>query len=84
MWSGGDDLFGGKKYLTEELEELDKLQNWLHLLILKGGLPVILIDCMVFLSPFLDVTGMCMSTVSLLAQRDSGILCDLKWLKSYR
>ena len=43
-------------------------------LILKGLL-VILIDCMVFLSPFLDVTKMSMSIVSFLAKLDSGILC---------
>ena len=48
--------------------------NWLHVLILEGGLLVILIDCMIFLSPFLDVTRMCMSAVSFLAQLDSGIL----------
>ena len=35
---------------------------------------VIMIDCMIFLSPFLDVTRMSMSTVSFLAQLDSGIL----------
>ena len=31
--------------------------NWLNFLIIKeqGGIPVILIDCMIFLSPFLDV-----------------------------
>ena len=29
---------------------------------------MILIDCMIFLSPFLDVTRMSMSTVSLLTQ----------------
>ena len=49
--------------------------NWFHLLILEGDLLVILIDCMIFLSPFLDVTRMSMSTVSFLAQLDSGILC---------
>ena len=49
--------------------------NWFHFLILEGGLLVILIDCMIFLSPFLDVTRMSMSTVSFLAQLDSGILC---------
>ena len=43
-------------------------------LILKGDLLVILIDCMIFLSPFLDVTRMSMSTVSFLAQLNSGIL----------
>ena len=39
---------------------VDALQNWLnwfHFLYLEGGLLVILIDCMIFLSPFLDVTG---------------------------
>ena len=41
----------------------------------RGNLLVILIDCMIFLSPFLDVTRMSMSTVSFLAQLDSGILC---------
>ena len=34
----------------------------------------ILIDCMICLSPFLDVRRMPMSTVSLLAQLDPGIL----------
>ena len=32
--------------------------NWFHFLFVLGGLFVILIDCMVFLSPFLDVTRM--------------------------
>ena len=49
--------------------------NWFHLLILEEGLLVILIDCMIFPSPFLDVTMMFMSTVSFLGQLDSGILC---------
>ena len=49
--------------------------NWLHFLILVGGLLVILIDCMIFLFPFLDVTRMSMSTLSFLGQQDSGILC---------
>ena len=31
--------------------------------------------CMIFLSPFLDVTRMSMPTVSFLLQLDSGILC---------
>ena len=30
-----------------------KWLNWLHFLILEGGLLVILIECMIFLSPFL-------------------------------
>ena len=41
--------------------------NWFHFLILEGGLLVILIDCMIFVLPFLDVTRMSMSTVSFLA-----------------
>ena len=39
---------------------VDVLQNWLnwfHFLFLEGGELVILIDCMIFLSPFLDVKG---------------------------
>ena len=49
--------------------------NWFHFLFLEGGLIVILIDCIIFLSPFLVVTRMSMSTVAFLAQLDSGILC---------
>ena len=47
---------------------LDFHLNWLHFLILGGDLHVILIDCLIFLSPFIDVTRMPMSTISLLAQ----------------
>ena len=39
--------------------------------IFKGDLLIILIECMIFLSPFLDVTRMSKSTVSFLAQLDS-------------
>ena len=49
--------------------------NWFHFLLLEGGLLVILIDCMIFLPPFLDVIRMSMSTVSFLTQLDCGILC---------
>ena len=49
--------------------------NWFLFLILVVGLLIILIDCMIFLSPFLDVTRMSMSIVSFLAQLDPGILC---------
>ena len=55
---------------------VDVLQNWLNwfqFLFLERGL-VILIDCMIFLSPFLDITRMTMSTVSFLTQL-LGILC---------
>ena len=44
-------------------------------LVREGGLLVILIDCMIILSSFLDVTRMSMSTVSFLAQLHSGVLC---------
>ena len=46
-----------------------------HFLFLNEGILVILIDCMIVLSPFLDVTRMSISTVTYLAQLDSGILC---------
>ena len=42
---------------------------------LEGGLLVILIDCMILLLPFLDVTRIYLSTVPFLARLDSGILC---------
>ena len=57
------------------LDVLQNLLNWSHFLLLEVGLLVILIDCMIFLSPFLDVTRMSMSTVPFLAQLDSGIFC---------
>ena len=49
--------------------------NWFHVVVLVGGLLVILIDCMIFMSPFLDVSTMSMSTISFLVQLDSGIFC---------
>ena len=49
--------------------------NWFHFLILKGGLLVIQIGCMIFVSPLLDVKRVFFSTVSFLAQLGSGILC---------
>ena len=48
--------------------------NWFHFLTLERSLLVILIDCIIFLSPFLDVTMMPISTVSFLGQLDAGIL----------
>ena len=45
--------------------------NWFHPIFLEGGLLVILIDCMIFLSPFLDVTRISLSIVSFLAQLQS-------------
>ena len=50
--------------------------NWFHLLILEVGLPVIVIDYIIFLSPFLDAISMFLSAVSFLAELDSGILCS--------
>ena len=41
----------------------------------KGGLLVILIDYIIFLSPFLDVTRIFMSAVSFFTQLDYGMLC---------
>ena len=49
--------------------------NWFHFLFLEGGLLVILGDCIILVSPFLDVTRMSMSTVSFLAQPDPEIFC---------
>ena len=57
---------------------VDVLQNQLnqfHFLFLQGGLLVIVIDCMIFLSSFVDITRASVSTVSFLAQVDSRILC---------
>ena len=50
--------------------------NWFRFLILVGGPPVVLIDYMIFLPPFLDVAKMSKSAVSFLAQLNSGILCN--------
>ena len=49
--------------------------NWFHFRILEGVALVILIDCMIFQSAFLDVTRMPMSTVSFVAKLDCGIIC---------
>ena len=67
-----------KKFFQVERssKKLYKLINWFHFLIREGGLPIILIDCMIFLSPFLDATTkMSMSKVSFLEQLASAILC---------
>ena len=65
------------KVFSRGIALVDVLQNWLnwsHFLFLEVGLLVILIDCTIFLSRFLDVTRMSMLTVSFLAQLGSGIL----------
>ena len=49
--------------------------NWFHFFILEEGLIFILIACMTCLLPFPYVTKMSMSTVSFLAQLNSGIIC---------
>ena len=57
------------------VDVLQSWLNWFHFLFPEGSLLIILIDCMIFPSPFIDVTRMSMSTVSLLKQLGSGILC---------
>ena len=57
------------------VDALQNCPNWFHFLFLERSLLVILINCMIFLSPFVDVTRMSMSKVSFLAQLGSGILC---------
>ena len=52
-----------------------ELADRFQFFVLVGDPLVILRVCMSFLSPFLDVTRMSISTVSFLAQLDSGILC---------
>ena len=55
---------------------VDVLQNWLnwfHFFFLEGVPLVTLMDCMIFLSPFVDVTLMSMSIFSFLAQLGSAL-----------
>ena len=52
-----------------------ELTQLVPLLFLEGGLLVVLIDSMIFLSAFPDVPRMSMSTVSFHPQLDSGIQC---------
>ena len=49
--------------------------NCFHFVIFDGGLLTILINCMIFLSRFVDVTRISMSTVQFFSQQDPGILC---------
>ena len=51
-----------------------ELAQLVSLFFLEGALFVILIDCMIFLSSFVDVARISMSIVSFLAQLGSGIL----------
>ena len=66
-----------RHYFGRCSSELAQLVPFLYSLF-KGGLLVILIDCMIFLSPFLDVSRMYMSTVSFLTQLGSGILLPIE------
>ena len=54
---------------------LSKVAQLVPLSYSEGSFLINLIVCMIFLSPFLDVTRMSMSTVSFLAQLDPRILC---------
>ena len=57
------------------VDVLQKCLTWFHFPFFEEGLLVTLIDCMVFLSTFLDVTRISMSTLFFLAGLYSGILC---------
>ena len=52
--------------------------NWIYFLILEKYLLVILINCMIFLSLFKNVTMMSMLTVFFLARLDFGIFFAIK------
>ena len=45
--------------------------NWFHFLVFEGALFIVLIYCIIFLSPFLDAVRMSMWTVSFLVHLDS-------------
>ena len=60
--------FFGRCYFGKYSSKL----NWFHYLILEGVLLIILIDCMIFLSPYLDVIRMSRSTARL-KQLDSAL-----------
>ena len=57
------------------VDVLQNWLNWLYLFFLEGSPFVILIDGIIFLSPFVDLTRVSMSKVSFLGQLDPGILC---------
>ena len=64
MWPASVFSIGIKSFLLV-LHLVDYFQNLLNRLT----------DCIILLSPFLDITRMSMSTVSFLTQLDSGIIC---------
>ena len=56
--------------------------NWFHFPILEGGLLIILIDCMISLSPFFNITRISMTAVFFVAHLNFWILClcnDFLW-----
>ena len=57
--------------------------NWFHFLIFEGGLVVIPIDFIIFVSPLVDVTMMSMTTVSFLALLNSGIHRDFLYALTF-
>ena len=59
------------------VDVLQSWLNWFHFLFLEGGLLIILTNCTIFRSPFLDVTRISMSAVSFLAQLESRITRNL-------
>ena len=74
-------------YTRRIVKHLDVNLNWLncfHLLILLAVLLVLLIKCMIFVSSFLVVTRISMSTVPFLEQLEPRVLypqCALLWSK---
>ena len=72
-------LILGDKGETLEFEKLSDFLNLLDFQLLSqqvlSRVVVILMDCMIFVSPFLDIRRMSMSTVSFLTQLDSAIIC---------
>ena len=69
-WNVASLSFSYKYYVGRCSSELAEL---VQVSILKGGLLVTLINCMIFLSPFLDVTRISMSTVYFLTLLGSGV-----------
>ena len=60
------------------VDVLQNFLNWFHFRFFEGVLLFIWIDCMIFLSPFLHVLRMSMSTSPFLTQLNSRILCLIK------
>ena len=60
------------------ITSVDAHQNWFNFLLLEGGLLIILVVCMIFLSSFLDFTRMSMPTISVIAQLSSETLWRLE------